>query len=282
MSHAFDLPDADWSRARPAFGERAVRREAAGLSVSVVDFPGAGRTRRHSHESAGLTLILAGAYAKTIGRHTHACAPGIVTCEPPDVTHAETYHADTQALLVEVAPSRFAMMAEIAPALGEPALTRHRAVVRAAQRTRREFLRTDAASTLALESAVLEWAVALARRPIAARRPRQPAAWLARVEQRLADDWRRTPALAELAALADVHPAYLARAFRARHGCSVGEFLRRRRVAWAAAALATTDDSLASIAQCTGFCDQSHFTRVFTRLIGLAPSAYRRLRHSPE
>src|SRR5215471_14169195 len=71
-------------------------------------------------------------------------------------------------------------------------------------------------------------------------------------------------------------PVHLARAFRVHFGCSVGEFLRRRRVEWAANALATTEESLAAIAQCAGFCDQSHFTRVFRHVMGMRPGAYRR------
>jgi transcriptional regulator GlxA family with amidase domain len=37
-----------------------------------------------------------------------------------------------------------------------------------------------------------------------------------------------------------------------------------------------TDRSLAEIALETGFSDQPHFTRVFSRLIGAGPGAWRR------
>jgi len=72
-----------------------------------------------------------------------------------------------------------------------------------------------------------------------------------------------------------VHPAHLARVFRAREGCSIGEFARRCRIEWAASQLATTSASLSTLAHAAGFCDQSHFTRVFARQLGMSPGRYR-------
>jgi len=40
--------------------------------------------------------------------------------------------------------------------------------------------------------------------------------------------------------------------------------------------LRETDSSLAEIAAICGFADQSHFTRVFTRSVGISPGAWRR------
>jgi AraC-like DNA-binding protein/quercetin dioxygenase-like cupin family protein len=267
----------DWTLDRPRFGERAVRRELGGIAVSLIDFPGEGRTPRHSHENAGFTLVLDGRYDKTIGTKRYDCAAGMVTREPPGITHSEIYYANTASLLVEISAARFETMADEARALNEPAVSRARVLVRAAERTRRAFLATDTASALALEAAVLEWAAAMARRAAPRSHRRAAADWLERVRDRLTDDWQVTPSVTELAAEANVHPSHLARAFRARFGASVGEYLRRQRIEWAARALESSGGSLASIAQCAGFCDQSHFTRVFVRVKGLRPGEYRRM-----
>ena len=58
----------------------------------------------------------------------------------------------------------------------------------------------------------------------------------------------------------------IARAFRERHGVSVGEYGRRARIEWAAAQVAAGDRPLAEIAVEAGFVDQSHFTRLFRAL----------------
>ena len=276
-----DRVEAPWTADRPTLGESVFRRNAGGFFVSTIEFPREGRTPRHSHECAGFTLVARGLYTKTIGARTYECAPGMVTREPPGITHAEVYRAATTSLLVEVSRARFAELVDIVPVLREPAVTRDRTAVRAATRALAEFSALDSASTLGLESAILEWMTAMARRPSGTARGKGGRHWLERVEQRLADDWRTAPTVGELAAEANVHPAYLARAFRKAFGASVGEYLRRKRVEWAVAALATTDMALAEIAHRAGFFDQSHFTRVFLRYTGHRPGAYRRLHGNP-
>ena len=57
---------------------------------------------------------------------------------------------------------------------------------------------------------------------------------------------------------------------------SIGEYLRRLRIDRAAEQLATGSQPLAEIALAAGFADQSHFSNVFRRRVGMSPSAYRR------
>lgn len=73
------------------------------------------------------------------------------------------------------------------------------------------------------------------------------------------------------------HPAHLARVFRKHYRCSVGQYVRRMRVDLAARQLAGSRCSIAEIAAQLGFADQSHFSRVFVKLIGLTPARYRKL-----
>ena len=56
------------------------------------------------------------------------------------------------------------------------------------------------------------------------------------------------PSLAEVAHVAGVHPMHLARLFRDHFGYSMGEFLRRRRIAWACGQLANSDRTISAIA----------------------------------
>jgi AraC family transcriptional regulator len=52
--------------------------------------------------------------------------------------------------------------------------------------------------------------------------------------------------------------------------------VRRLRVDWALRELSTSARSLSEIALDAGFADQSHFTRVFKRQVGVSPGAFRR------
>lgn len=133
----------------------------------------------------------------------------------------------------------------------------------------------DASSSLAMESIAHELLAEAS--PAAAVRPRGTAGprWLDRVRAALHD----APGPVGLAALADeagVNPGHLARAFRARFGCSAGEYHRRVRLASAARRLAGTDEPIARIAQSEGFTDQAHLTRVFRAHTGATPAAFRR------
>lgn len=69
--------------------------------------------------------------------------------------------------------------------------------------------------------------------------------------------------------------ATFARAFRKRLGMTPFEWVRGQRVERAKLLLLGRDLTLAEISAECGFADQSHFTRVFTRLVGIGPRAWR-------
>lgn len=80
-------------------------------------------------------------------------------------------------------------------------------------------------------------------------------------------------ALAQQAGFSAYH---FARLFRQTTGESPHQFVLRQRIAEAQRLLTETGLPLARIAVETGFANQSHFTRIFKRQLGLTPRAYRR------
>lgn len=89
---------------------------------------------------------------------------------------------------------------------------------------------------------------------------------------------RQKIAVTQLAEMAGVSPRQLHRWFRDAFGVSVQDFLMKTRIQAASETLLTSDLSLAQIAIDFGFCDQSAFTRQFTRHTGLTPHQFR-LKH---
>lgn len=137
-----------------------------------------------------------------------------------------------------------------------------------------ELRAPDAAAPLAAEGLGLELLAAV-RRDTDDRPLRSSPPWLRSAEELLRTRIGDRIGLSELAEAVSVHPAHLARAFRARYGVSVGEYGRRLRMEWAAAEVARGDRPLAEIAAAAGFADQSHFTRLFRRYVGTTPAMFR-------
>ena len=108
-------------------------------------------------------------------------------------------------------------------------------------------------------------------------RERHTPRWLARVRDELHARYEEVIRVHDLADEAGVHPVHLARVFRRRHGCTVGNYVHRLRIEHACGALGDSKASLSSIALETGFSDQAHFTRRFKELTGMSPGRYRTL-----
>ena len=82
--------------------------------------------------------------------------------------------------------------------------------------------------------------------------------------------------LDELARQAGVSRFHFARQFRLSTGESPMEYLRRIRIERSKSILQTRDSTIAEVAARLGFSDQSHFTRIFGRLVGVSPGSFAR------
>jgi transcriptional regulator GlxA family with amidase domain len=79
----------------------------------------------------------------------------------------------------------------------------------------------------------------------------------------------------ELTAIVSMSTSHFFRSFKASFGEPPFSYIARRRVARAQKLMLTTEDPLCDIALACGFCDQSHFTRVFRRFAGQSPFLWR-------
>ncbi|OKO76030.1 AraC family transcriptional regulator [Bradyrhizobium sp. AS23.2] len=99
---------------------------------------------------------------------------------------------------------------------------------------------------------------------------------LRQAEETLAANLRGDVSLFDLARDCGVSASRFARLFRQSTGVAPHQWLLQRLVEEAKRLLSDRRFSLAEIALTSGFGDQSHFTRIFTRLIGITPGAWRR------
>jgi AraC family transcriptional regulator len=247
------------------------RIDTAGLRIVETIHAGSTELGRHEHAEPYVCVVLDGGYEQ----RSHAafeCAPGSVVLHPEGHAHANRFH-DAGARCVNIqasgewlADGTFArLVADYRHLQLEPGML-------PIARLARELEHVDGAAPLAIAAAALDLLASLVRLPV----PREPLRWIDRVIEAIEADLSRTPSLAELGTLANVHPAHLARAFRRARGETVGDYLRRRRLEQADRALTVGDEALHEIALAAGFYDQSHFTRAFRHRFGQTPLQRRR------
>jgi AraC-like DNA-binding protein/ligand-binding sensor protein len=80
--------------------------------------------------------------------------------------------------------------------------------------------------------------------------------------------------ITEVAGYLKCHPDYLSRLFKKSVGCGFGEYVMRVRIDRARNLIETGKYSMGEVAWNTGFQDQSHFGRVFKRLVGMTPGEF--------
>jgi len=143
-----------------------------------------------------------------------------------------------------------------------------------AARLYREFRQTDEVSSLVIEGLALEVSsyVARARK---SERFKDPPIWLTRARDLIQEEFCTKLSIDQIAKSAGVHPLHLVRVFHKFEGCTIGEYIKRMRVEFAAHQLSNSEVSLAELALSSGFCDQAHFSKTFKLSTGMTPSQYR-------
>ena len=87
---------------------------------------------------------------------------------------------------------------------------------------------------------------------------------------------------AELAQQVRLSTSHFFRAFRETFGEAPMSYIARQRMSYAQQLMLRSHDPLSQVALACGLCDQAHFTRVFRRVVGMTPRAWRRQHSAPE
>jgi AraC family transcriptional regulator len=236
----------------------------------------------HVHDTPTIALLLRGALELKFnsGRRlavdaTEMAGALVLPSGPPH--HGRAGGDGARMLFVMPEADRLAKLGPAADELlADPAWWRTPRVAMLGRGLLRELALADDAAALALEGLTLELLGGMVRHRNESARPGLPPAWLRRVRESLDDRYaERGLRIADLAAVAGVDPAHLARMFRAHYGTTAGAYLRAIRVRRAADALVHSSAPLAQVALDSGFADQSHFTRVFRAAHGVTPRRWR-------
>ena len=229
---------------------------------------------RHSHELGHFQLLVRGSYIETFDAASIASSPMTISWHRPGLTHKdEIGNQGGTFFIIELQPGAIKRYEDFAKLPDDFSVKSH-FLVSLANRLYGEFKNWDLGSELIAEGVTLEMLAHLARTSTYEKRP---PAWLKRTIEKINAEFLEDVRTDELAAAAGVHPVHLAAVFRQFHQETVGEYIQRLRIRRASDLLADKKMSLSEVAYAAGFADQSHFTRVFKRHMGITPGKFREI-----
>jgi AraC family transcriptional regulator len=242
-----------------------VRMLEGARATRVID-RGGRPVAEHAHDWPVLSLYVMGAcYSRSRLGETDFASPSIVFYAAGEA-HASRAGADGfEQIEVEFDPSWLGRDAALAAA------TSFRCMGGAAGQAAGLLARMWGDPRIG-ESRLIGATLALLRRGLAQAPVSRPS-WVDHVTSRLREN--PTTRLASLADEVRLNPSWLSRAYRHSAGETMRQTATRRRIEIAAGLLRETQLSPAEISLEAGFCDQSHMSRAFRRLLGRTPGQVR-------
>lgn len=238
-------------------------RVLSGARAVRVVHPGGQHINAHVHNWPSLTLALLGGCTEVHDGGEAVIAGPAAVLHPAGAAHADRIgDGGMETISLQFDPEWIGMP-DLNRRVGSTRCWTGGPVAAAARR-----LAMDWSDPQRGEDALKAATAAFVGRALHEAEPFRPA-WMDRVMDAIDGD--EPAGTGDIARTLDLHPAWLARAYRAATGEGVAETIRRKRVERAAALLRSTDLAPAEVATAAGFCDQSHMNRSVRALIGRTP-----------
>jgi len=245
------------------------------LTLDIASFAPNQKVAKHSHENAFFCMALQGVCAENYRREVRVYEPSALSFLPAGETHSlEFYKAGMRSFSIEIKPPLIERIRECSMSIDDSIHCRRGRLTLLFKKAYSEFCQMDDVTPLAVEGLVLEMLAEVSRQR-ASRDIKQPPRWLTDAAEFIHDRFSEGLTLDDIADAAGVHPVYLSRIFRRFYRCTIGDYIRRLRVEYASRQILTTKATLLEIALTAGFSDQSHFSRIFKRQMGITPTEYR-------
>jgi AraC-like DNA-binding protein len=238
----------------------------------------------HAHAHVELCLLLTGRCALSYRFKHYRLEPGDLGFFPPNLPHTETFLRPQlpyrlawwilarDRLIVQVTEYRsgkfrFVERATLRP-MGQE--------VRDARRRLQQMVQGPRPpGVLAVKEALVTLTLHLMRQMIA--QPGRPHGVIEQAKEFIRKHPNDALSISDVARAVLLSPNYLTSLFRTTTGLSLGNYIKRERIARAKAMLADGRRSVKDVAYALGFEDPYTFSRTFKRVEGVSPLHYRRM-----
>lgn len=247
--------------------------ETAGVLLTEVRHAVGKSVPEHQHEAAYFSLLLEGAYEERGDGFDLRYEPYTLVFHSAGTQHEDRMLGACRFFAVDLLAPWDTVIDELGGARAHVFELAGGDPVWLVLRLYREYLARADASETTIEALVYELCAHVAKRFVD--EPHEPN-WLPAIDRAVREQFHQPFELPILASSVNVHPTHLCRTYRRFRGHTISDAMLRARVAYVARRLTESDDSLSGIATEAGFTDQSHMTRVFTRITGYPPGSHRR------
>ena len=257
----------------------ASKLRLSGLTLALASFETHQKVSNHSHENAFFCMALRGVCTETYGRKVRVFEPSVLSFLPAGNVHSLEFHnTGMHSLSIEISPLLAQRVRDYSLNLDTSIHCRGGLLTQLYKKTYAEFVRMDDVAPLAIEGLVLEMLAEVSRGQIERAVDKSPR-WLKQAREIIHERFSEPLTLSDISGAVGIHPVHLCRVFREHHRCTIGEYIRRLRIESASRQILTSNAALIEIAAAAGFSDQSHFSRIFKRVMGVTPTEYRAAHH---
>lgn len=251
--------------------------EMAGVRLAIVQTEESGtQIGWHDHENPHLTFVLRGHVLEGTKKEILHCAPGDLLFQSAFEPHYnKTIEASATCLHIDFAQNDLDDFPAQQNKLRGIVRMTNPAIKFSCYKLIRETIIADDVSAFSTQTLTLQILGQMLFPGETANTPRPD--WVRRAEDILRCDCSEKLSLDDLSHELNIHPVHLSRSFSKYFDCTLGEYVRNLRVERSLALMSRRNVSLTEIASNCGFADQSHFIRSFKAIMGVTPSAYRKL-----
>ena len=243
------------------------------VSFREVVYPNGYDMATHAHEQDCLVFVTQGVLTGNMGKNSLSAGRSSLFFVPSGQPHTNQFHRTAKTFDIVLSNSFSKKHEEFLGAADGFSIWERGIPNIVVSRIYREFQNPDRATDLILSGLTMELLGETSRvhQQVSGAAP----PWLSKAVEFIHDNLSSQFLIEDIGLAVSIHPAHLSRVFRRHMGCTVGEYLRKKRIEHVSHLVLNTDRPLSELAYEAGFADQSHFTRTFKDLMGMTPLEFR-------